>query len=107
MTEQKRVYKPEEKLKIVMEGLSGTIQLSDLYRKYNIKSARFYYWKDQLMNSSKEIFEDRGRKPETDSRIREKDQEISRLKDVIAEITSENLQLKKKTGNYGSGRVRT
>ncbi|EQB65755.1 MAG: hypothetical protein AMDU2_EPLC00009G0003 [Thermoplasmatales archaeon E-plasma] len=43
MTEQKRMYKPEEKLKIVMEGLSGKIQISELCRKYNIKSARFYY----------------------------------------------------------------
>ncbi len=42
MPEQKRVYKPEEKLKIVMEGLSGTIQVSDLCRKHDIKSARFY-----------------------------------------------------------------
>ncbi|MHB1493648.1 MAG: transposase [Thermoplasmataceae archaeon] len=74
MTEQKRMYKPEEKLKIVMEGLSGTIQISELCRKYNIKSARFYYWKDQLMHSSKEIFEDRERKPETDSMTKERDQ---------------------------------
>lgn len=107
MTEQKRVYKPEEKLKIVMEGMSGTIQISELCRKYNIKSARFYYWKNQLMHSSKEIFEDRGRKPETDSIMREKDQEISRLKAVIAEIASENLELKKKTGNYGLRKVKT
>jgi hypothetical protein len=31
MTERK-VYRPEEKMKIVMEGLSGTISVSDLYR---------------------------------------------------------------------------
>ena len=31
--------------------------------------------------------------------MREKDEEIARLKDTIAEITTENLQLKKKTGS--------
>jgi len=38
MTERK-VYRPEEKMKIVMEGLSGTISVSDLCRKYEIKPA--------------------------------------------------------------------
>ena len=41
-----RVYTPEEKLKIVLEGMSDTISVSDLCRKYDLKAARFYYWKD-------------------------------------------------------------
>ena len=59
--EQRRSYTPEEKLKIVLEGLSGTIQISDLCKKYGIKSARFYSWKEKLIRSSG-IFDDRGRK---------------------------------------------
>ena len=104
---EKRVYKPEEKLKIVLEGMNGTIQIAELCRKYNIASARFYYWKDQLTNSAKEIFEDRGRKADVDAKILEKERENARLKDVIAEITSENLELKKNIGKSGLGRVRT
>ena len=95
---EKRTYKAEEKLKIVLEGMSGTISVADLCRKYVVKPARFYYWKDRLMNSAPEIFENRGRKIDED-RIRfEKDQEIQRLKEVIAEITQENLKIKKKIG---------
>ncbi|WP_010917123.1 transposase [Thermoplasma volcanium] len=56
---ERKVYKPEEKLKIVLQGLSGTISVSDLCRKYDIKSARFYSWKEKLMRSSADIFEDR------------------------------------------------
>ena len=41
------VYTPEEKLKIVLEGMSGTISVADLCRKYDLKPARFNYWKDQ------------------------------------------------------------
>ena len=66
-----RVSTPEEKLKILLEGLSGTISVSDLCRKYDLKSARFYYWKDQLLESAPEIFENRGRKIDED-RIRDK-----------------------------------
>ena len=42
---EKKVYNAEEKLKIVMEGMNGTISVADLCRKYNIGTARFYYWK--------------------------------------------------------------
>ena len=94
-----RVYTPEEKLKIVLEGMSGTISISDLCRKYDLKAARFYYWKDQLLNSAPEIFENRGRKID-ENRIRnEKDSEIARLKATIADVVSENMEIKKKIGD--------
>ena len=92
----KRIYTPEEKLKIVLEGMSGTISVSDLCRKYDLRQARFYYWKDQLLNSAPEIFENRGRKIDEDRIRSEKDIEIARLKETIAEIVSENLENKKR-----------
>ena len=91
-----RVYTLEEKLKIVLEGMSGTISVSDLCRKYDLKPARFYYWKDQLLNSAPEIFENRGRKMDEDRTRAEKDKEIARLKATIAEVVQENLEIKKK-----------
>ena len=93
-----RVYTPEEKLKIVLEGMSGTISVADLCRKYDLKPARFYYWKDQLLNSAPEIFENRGSKVDEDRIMAEKDDEIARLKATIADVVSENLEIKKKIG---------
>ena len=93
-----RVYTLEEKLKIVLEGMSGTISVADLCRKYDLKPARFYYWKDQLLNSAPEIFENRGRKIDEDRIRAEKDKEIARLKATIADVVSENLEIKKKIG---------
>ena len=98
----KRFYKSEEKLRIVLKVLSGTIQISELCRKYDIKPARFYHWKEKLLQSS-QIFDDRGRKPNIDEKIRSRDEEIARLKDVVAEITQENLALKKRMGVTGGG----
>ena len=95
----KRVYTPEEKLKIVLEGMSGTVSVSDLCRKYDLKPARFYYWKDQLVNSAPEIFENRGRKVDEDRIRAEKDREIARLKATIVEVVRENLDIKKKNGD--------
>jgi transposase-like protein len=91
----KKVYTPEETLKIVLEGMSGTISVSDLCRKYDLKPARFYYWKDQLLNSAPEIFENRGRKLDEDRIRSEEDREIERLKATIAEVVQENLDIKK------------
>ena len=93
-----RIYTPEEKLKIVLEGMSGTISVADLCRKYDLKPARFYYWKDQLLNSAPEIFENRGRKVEQERIRSEMDGEILRLKATIAEVVQENLEIKKKIG---------
>jgi transposase-like protein len=94
-----RIYTPEEKLKIVLEGMSGTISVADLCRKYDLKPARFYYWKDQLLNSAPEIFENRGRKVEQERIRSEMDGEILRLKATIAEVVQENLEIKKRLEN--------
>ena len=92
----KSVYTPEKKLKIILEGMSGTISVADLCRKYDFKPARFYYWKDELLNSAPEIFENRVRKDHEDRIMAEKDNEIARLKATIADVISENLEIKKR-----------
>ncbi len=43
------MYKSKEKLKIVMEGLSGSIQVSKLCKKCDIQQSRFYDWKMKLL----------------------------------------------------------
>jgi transposase-like protein len=86
-------------MKIVLEGFSGTISVADLCRKYDIKPARFYSWKEKLMNSSAKIFDDRGRKSKSEQLIIEEQRiEIERLKGTIADVVSENLEIKKKIG---------
>ena len=98
-----RVYTPEEKLKIVHEGMSGTISVVDLCRKYDLKSARFYYWKEQLMYSVPETFKNRERKMDEDRIRAEKNNEIARLKVTIADVETENMEIKKRLGNACSG----
>jgi hypothetical protein len=45
------------------------------------------------MASAGIIFDERGKKP--DAQLERKDRELARLKDVVAEVTAENLELKK------------
>ena len=53
---ERKYYTPKEKMKIVLEGLSGTIQISDLCKKHHVKSSRFYSWKEKLLKNSAAIF---------------------------------------------------
>ena len=54
------------------------------------------------MKNSTVIFDDRGRKEiPTNKRIWDMQAEITRLKDTIAEIASENLELKKNLASTG------
>ncbi len=102
MTEIRRAYKSEEKMKIVMEGLSGTIQISDLCKNYGIGTSRFYKWKEKLLKSAGSVFDDRGRNSTADQRmIDEQKKENQRLKETIAEIITENLELKKRLETTG------
>lgn len=83
----------EEKLRIVLEGMQ-TGMVADVCRKYGISSANYYGWKHQLMASAKQIY---ARKKSRRNKSEEKlARENARLKEVIAEITSENLELKKR-----------
>ena len=51
------------------------------------------------MNSSVEMFNDRGRKSKSEQLIIEEQRiEIERLKGTIADVVSENLEIKKKIG---------
>ena len=51
-------------------------------------------WTKQLLVSASRVFEDRNSKPSAQDRRHEA--ELQRLKNVIAEITAENLELKKR-----------
>ena len=94
MTKRKRKRWPaEEKLRIVVAGLEGDIEVSELCRREGINPTQYYGWKKQLLGSASKVFANGSEKPSAKQQRLEKD--LSRAKDVIAEITAENLELKK------------
>ena len=83
----------EEKLRIVLAGLEGDVTISDLCRREGIQPTQYYTWKKQLLGAASRIFASSTSKPTREQARLEKD--LNRAKDVIAEITAENLDLKK------------
>lgn len=90
---KRRKWGAEEKLRIVLAGLDGTIEISELCRREGINPTQYYGWKKQLMNSASQVFVDqRNKQSDHDERL---EAELRRKNAVIAEITAENLELKK------------
>ncbi|PIQ87102.1 MAG: hypothetical protein COV74_02125 [Candidatus Omnitrophica bacterium CG11_big_fil_rev_8_21_14_0_20_45_26] len=45
---KRRQWSSQEKLKIILEGLSGQIEISKLCQKYQIHQNQYYQWHDQF-----------------------------------------------------------
>jgi transposase len=90
---KRRKWTAQEKLRIVLAGLAAGVEISDLCRREGINPTQYYGWRKQLLGSAGRVFADKSDKPG----VREQRQaaELTRMKSVIAEITAENLDLKK------------
>jgi transposase len=91
---KRRTWTAGEKLRIVLAGLDGSAEISELCRREGINPTQYYGWKKQLQNGAAKLFaKGQGSKPS--AREQRLEAELRRAKDVIAEITAENLDLKK------------
>jgi transposase len=82
-----------EKLRIVLLGMQPNVEISELCRREGINPAQYYGWKKQLLSSATKVFDDKLGRP--NAQEEKKEAELRRMKSVIAEITAENLELKK------------
>jgi transposase-like protein len=90
---QRRKWLASDKLRIVLAGMQPGVEISDLCRREGLSPVLYYQWKKQLLASADRVFEDRRGRPTAQQERLEA--ENTRFKNVIAEITAENLDLKK------------
>jgi transposase-like protein len=86
-------WSASEKLRIVLAGMQPGVEVSEVCRREGLGPGLYYKWKKQLLGSASRIFEEKTAKPNWEEQRRVA--EVLRLKNVIAEITAENLDLKK------------
>jgi transposase len=90
---KRRRWTAAEKLRIVLAGMQAGVEVSELCRREGINPTLYYGWKKKLLSSACRVFDDQeGRRSVQEGR---KEAELRRFKDVIAELTAENLELKK------------
>ena len=90
---KRRKWSAADKLRIVLAGMQPGVEISDLCRREGLNPVLYYAWKKQLAGSASRVFENPKGRPNAQEQRREA--EVQRLKNVIAEITAENLELKK------------
>ena len=98
MEKQRKHYSAEFKYKLVKEVLLTDKSVSSACREYGISAGMYYKWQEQFLASAKNGFEPKTEGAE--ARLsQQKDLEITKLKNVIAELTTDLIELKKKNSD--------
>lgn len=84
---KRRTWSPEQKAKVVLEGLRGR-PVSEICRDHAITQNMYYNWRDQFLSSAHEVFiSDKNTR-----RTAKLERENARLKALVGELA---LELKK------------
>jgi transposase len=92
----RRQFSADAKWQILKEGRSTNLTISQVCDQHQISPTLFYQWERTVERAARQALQGqpRGRKklrPTEEALLAE----VQRLREVIAEITSENLRLKK------------
>ena len=97
----RRKFSPEEKIRIVLDGLRGEQSVAELCRREGIAANLYYRWsKDFLEAGKKQLAGDTVREATSDE-VKGLRAENRELKEVVAEITLKNRVLKKSLTGAG------
>ena len=97
-----RQFTAEQKVRIVKEALTTDLGVSGVCRKYDISCGLFYKWQEKFFDGALEGFR-RGKDGPSSAELRKielLEKENGRMKSVIAEIAAENIDFKKKLGDF-------
>lgn len=98
--QKRRNFTSEVKAKIIREILSGTLSVADAADKYDIQPTQLHTWRKQALEGLERAFQkdrnDEQRQLLTE--LAQRDDKISELREVVSELSSEVLTLKKVNG---------
>ena len=98
-TNGRRSHSPALKFRVVKEVLTTDSSITDVCKKYGVNSNLYYRWQEQFFEGALGSFEKNRSGPGKGElrRIEELEAQNRRLKDVVAELTAENIDFKKKS----------
>lgn len=88
-------YTAEEKIRIVMEGIRGDEPISTLCRREGIHANMYYKWLKSFMEAGKERLKGEEKRGATHGEVEELKRDNDRLKQLVAELSVDNMVLKK------------
>ena len=94
----RRKFNPEEKIRIVLEGLRGEISVSELCRREGINPTVYYRWSKAFLEAGKNGLTRDTKRDATSDEVKTLKAENKDLKQALAESTLDVLRLKKNLG---------
>ena len=91
----KRIFSPDEKIRIVLEGFRGEDSIAALCRKYDIHVNTFYSWTKEFMEAGKKRLSGDTTREATSDEVAELRNKNKELKELVADLLLENNILKK------------
>jgi transposase len=91
----RRQWSAEQKLRIIEEARQTGHTVSEVCQQYQINLKQFYDWERQAKRGALEGLRQGNRKIKPDDGQQRLEQEVLRLREVIVELSTENLGLKK------------
>jgi transposase len=97
----RRRFSPDEKIRIVLEGLKGEESISELCRREAISPNLYYNWSKEFLEAGKKRLQGDTKREATSSEVTDLRKENSQLKHLVAELSLDNAVLKKSPTGYG------
>jgi transposase len=92
---QRRTWSAAQKLSILDEARQGQMSVSEVCRRHGISAGQFYAWEKQAREGAAAALQAGRRGPKGADQAAVLETELTRLRAVIAELSAENLALKK------------
>ena len=90
----KQKYSADFKVRTVLDGLKSPDGIAAYCRRIGISEVQFYQWQKRMLNNADALFD---KMPKTaEKKINQLEDEIKRKDQIIAVVTEEALELKKK-----------
>ncbi len=94
----RKKFIPDEKIRIVLEGLRGEVPITDLCRREGIASAVYYKWSKEFLEAGKNGLTRASLRNATTDEVKNLKDENGDLKRAVAELTLGIMKYKKSLG---------
>ena len=96
----KRIYSPEEKIRIVLEGMRGEDSIAAICRIHDLHANTYYSWAKEFMEAGKRRLSGDTTREATWDEVAELKAQNDELKKALANLYLENEGLKKSLNGY-------
>jgi len=91
----RKKYSAEEKIRIVLDGLSGETTIAELCRREGINQNLYYKWSKEFLEAGKQRLAGNTNRQATSDEVKDLRREMQQLKLLVAELSLNNRVLKK------------